>query len=147
MPEISLTVQPLQTRHTPRGCPAPGPSSAQFLFTTFATIFDQIIGWVIIDESTDYFQNNNYRVQTLEKKAPTLPKSVGALPVSSEGFLGAQTLLLNTTQQWHSTHSEQLQPPEDMKHCLLSDETTLSHAKLLSDCILKVCSVCKTCSS
>lgn len=91
-------VQPLQTRHTPRGCPAPGPSSVQFSFITFATIFDQIIRWVIFtDESKDYFQNNNYRVQTLEIKAPTLSQSVRGLPVSSaqreqpsssEGFLG-----------------------------------------------------------
>lgn len=65
-------VQPLQTRHTPRGCPAPGPSSVRVSFTTFATIFDQIIRWVIIiDESKHYFQKNNYRVQTLENKAPT----------------------------------------------------------------------------
>lgn len=62
--------------------------------------------------------------------------------------MGTQTLLLKSKQQWHTTHSDQLKPPEDMKHSLSATKlNTLSHAKLLSDCELKVCTVRKTHSS
>lgn len=60
-----------------------------------------------IKESKDYFQNNNYRVKTLENKAPTLPKSVRGLPVnlhSPKDSLVTQTLLLKTKQQLYITH-------------------------------------------
>lgn len=150
-------VQPLQARHTETGCPEPEPFSDQVLFATSATIFDRMIRWVIIEKSKDYFQNNNYRVQTWEDKAPTLPKSVGGLSAqqkegnlhSLKASLGTQTLLLKTKQQLHISHvSDKLNQPEDMKHSLSTTKlNTLSHAKLLSDCVLKVCTGCKTCSS
>lgn len=143
--------------HTPRGRPAPQPFPVQFLFATFATTFDQMIRWVIIEKSKDRFQNNNYRVQTLENKAPTLPKSrVRGVPVSpakrgqaslSEGFLGYRHCSSNPNSNCTAVTSHRLKLPEDVKHSVSTIKlNTLSHAKLLSDSGLKVCTVCKTCS-
>lgn len=161
MAEISLTpspVQPLQTRHTPKDFPAPETFSAQFLFATFATIFDQMIKLVIVEKSKDYFQNNDYRVKTLENKVPTCQslsefcqsaQQKGGNLHSLKASLGTYTLLLKTKQQLYiSSMSDKLKLPKDMKYSLSAIKlNTLSQAKVPSDCIWKVCTMCKTCSS
>lgn len=54
--------------------------SASFLITTFATVFDREIIWVVIEKSKDCFQNNDYRAANFWEWSTDLAKA--SQPVS-----------------------------------------------------------------